>query len=345
MKNKVYYIYKKLRNWFLSFASENKSFTIVETIVTVVIFSLLLGVISSLVVLGYRSYGYSLQQSRAIDEARKGIKTMIKEIREAKQGDDGSYPIEKAEDKEFIFFSDVDKDGDTERVRYFLGSVNSGKQTQECVTFLDGGFCDVTFSDFFTGTLSSALVKVSVEGDFSRTNEYAEIFADGVKIGEVCVSGCSDCNGTWEGTATFDVTEQALDNIIQFTADASGEVNAFCDWIDPNHSMKVEFKFSWTENLPGADHEFKRGVIEPTGVPVEYPSDQEKITTISYYVRNAPPIFKYFDANGQEITELPARLRDTKVMQVYLVINVDPNRAPQDFELKSLVHLRNLKEE
>ncbi len=32
-------------------------------------------------------------------------------------------------------------------------------------------------------------------------------------------------------------------------------------------------------------------------------------------------------------------------MKVYLVVNVDPNRPPQDFELESFVQLRNLKVE
>ena len=62
-------------------------------------------------------------------------------------------------------------------------------------------------------------------------------------------------------------------------------------------------------------------------------------------MRNVPPIFRYLDGNGNELTELPTRLKDTKVMEVYLIINIDPTRPPQDFELKSAVQLRNLKEE
>jgi hypothetical protein len=68
----------------------------------------------------YRSYYYTFQRMQAIEEARNGVEIMIKQIREARQGDDGAYIIEKADDYEFIFYSDIDKDNSTERVRYFI---------------------------------------------------------------------------------------------------------------------------------------------------------------------------------------------------------------------------------
>ena len=136
---------------------------------------------------------------------------MVKEIREARGGDDGSYIIEKADDFEFIFYSDIDKDELTERVRYFI-----------------------------------------------------------------------------EGT------------------------------------------------------DFKKEVIKPQGFPINYPEENKKSFILSQYVRNQPPIFRYFDGLGVELSP-PARLKDTKLMRVYLVINVDPARPPQNYELTSDVQIRNLK--
>jgi type II secretory pathway pseudopilin PulG len=322
-----------------------KAFTLVETIVAIIVFALAMGAVSGLIVTLYRTHGYTWQQSIAIEEARRGIETMVKEIREARSGDDGSYSIEKADDKEFIFYSNIDKDKAVERVRYFLGTVSSGSQTQECVTFLKGGACSVTFSNFLKGTLKSARVKVSLEGDFGASNEYGEIFADGIKLGDICKTGCSDCAGSWQGTTTYDVTLQAGGNSIQFLADATSWVDPICSWQEPNHSMKARFEFSWTEEISGFAHELRKGVTDLAGEPIQYPLDQEKISIISSYVRNIPPIFKYFDASGNEITNYPARLIDTKLMKVFLVVNVDPNRPPQDFELESSVQLRNLKAE
>jgi len=320
-------------------------FTLVEALVAIFIFALIMGAVYAGATALYKTYNYGWQQSRAIEEARRGIETMTKEIREAGPGDDGSYPIEKAGDNEFIFYSDINKNGKAERVRYFLGSTDSKSQTKECVTYSKGGTCSVSFSDFLTGTLKSAEIKVSLEGDFGWSKEYADISADGQNLGSTCQTGCSDCAGAWQGTATFDVTSQAADGVIGFTADASSQVDPFCDWIEPNHSMKVKFELSWTEEIPGAENELRKGIIEPTSPPIEYPSSQEKISILSSYVRNTSPIFEYYDASGNKIEVYPARLSDTKLMRVFLKINVNPNRAPNDFELESYVQPRNLKEE
>jgi len=313
---------------------KTKSFTLIETIVTVFIFSLLMTVVSSLIVALYRTHSYQWQQSIAIDEARRGIETMTREIKEAKQGDNGSYPIEKADDKEFIFYSDIDNDGKTERVRYFLGTISSEIQTQKCVTYLSGGSCSVNFSNFLKGTLKLAQVKVSVEGDLGASNEYVEIFADGTKLATLCQTGCTDCAGAWQGTEIFDVFSQASDNDITLLADASQAVNSDCNWEEPNHKMKANFEFSFSQESQGT--ELKKGVIEPVGTPPTYPLDQEKVSIISSYVRNAAPIFEYYDQNGNKI-DYPARLKDTKMMKVYLVVD--------NFELESYVQLRNLKTE
>jgi len=322
---------------------KEKGFTLIETMVAIVVFALTMGVITAFIISSYRNYGYTKDQSVAINEARKGIEIMVKEIRQARQGEDGSYSIEKADDKELIFYSDIDNDGKVERVRYFLGTVNSGNSSKECVSFSKGGSCSQTFSNFFTGTLKSAQVQVSVEGDFGASNEYAEVLADTRKLGDFCKSLCSDCAGSWQGTATFDVINEAADNSIQFLADASSQVDPSCNWQNPGHSMKAKFELSWTEELSGMGYEFKKGVIKPHDASPIYPEDQEEITSLSSYVRNAPPIFEYFDSNNDKIIDNPARLKDTKLIKLFLVINANPNRPPQDFELESFVELRNLK--
>lgn len=189
----------------------NKGFTLIEALIAIVIFVLGIGAVFMVSLSVYNTNSYLFQQSIAMGEARRGIETMLKEIQEAKNGQDGSYIIEKANDYEFIFYSDVDTDQQTEKIRYFL----------------DG------------------------------------------------------------------------------------------------------------ENL-------KRGIIEPTGHPVQYLLQNEKIITITSYVRNQPPIFRYYDGQNNELPA-PARLKDTKLMMVYIVVNVDPARPPEDFVLESYVQLRNLK--
>jgi prepilin-type N-terminal cleavage/methylation domain-containing protein len=322
------------------FSIFKRGLTLIEVLVTIAVFGLVVAGLTSLILMIYKSQYYTWEQAVAINEARKGIETMTKEIREAREGSDGSYLIEKADDKEFIFYSDIDNDEKTERVRYFLGTVNSGNQTQECQTSASGGACSVLFSGFLSGTLTSATVQVSVDGDMSWNNrEYAEIFADSVKLGEVCRTGCSDCPGTWQGAQTYNVASYASDNSVTFLADATSYVGPQC-----SYAMKARFEFSFSEELAGLAHEFRKGVIEPVGDPPIYPADQETIVVLTPYVRNVPPIFEYYDASGNKITEYPARLVDTKMMKVFLVVNVQPDRLPSDFELESFVQLRNLKD-
>jgi len=328
----------------------SKGFTLIEMLIAIAIFGLLAGALFGLIPFLYKINTYAWNQTYAIEEARRGIKVMIREIREARAGGDGSYAIEKAEDSEFVFFSDIDSDGKIEKVRYFLGGASSKEETQDCVTYVDGGSCSVVFSDFYNGTLEQAQIQVSVEGDFGWTPELAEIFVDGFELGELCKSQgeCADCPGFWQGTASFDVTAQAQDNFLQLTADASKQVDNFCNWQEPGHSMKAQFILSWTETASGQEMEFKKGVIEPVGTPPAYPEDEEEISILSTYVQNKLDdpqkyIFRYFNASGEEIIEYPARPEETRLMQISLIINFEPNRDPEDYTLESRVQLRNLK--
>jgi len=187
-------------------------------IITISIFTMAMIAVSTFIISIYRVYNYNIEQVSAINEARRGIETMIKEIREAKTADDGSYPLVKAGDSEFIFYSDVDRNGLIERIRYFL-----------------------------------------------------------------------------DGT------------------------------------------------------DFKKGVVDPSGDPPQYILTNETISVLSRYVRNAStPVFTYYNGDWPVDTvnnPLPTltRLMETKLMHVYLKINVDPNRPPIDFELESDTQIRNLK--
>jgi type II secretory pathway pseudopilin PulG len=324
-----------------------RAFTLIETLVAITVFTLAMAGAMGFIVMAWRTHSYTWEQSIAIQEARRAIEMFTKEIRETRQGDDGSFPLARTDDKEIIFYADIDKDEATERVRYSFGSsgaVTSHVSTQKCVTFSDGGLCSVIFSDFFSATLKSAQLTVSLEGDLAWKNEYVEIFADGVKLDELCKSGCNDCAGNWQGAKTFNVKEQGLDNYLEVSADASLWVNAICDWQEPHHSMKAKFELNWEEEAVAPLPEFEKGVIEPTEPPIQYPVAQEQVWSLSSYLRNPSYVFKYFDEQGQEISAAEERQQNTKVITVYLLIDVNPARSPLPFELETDVQLRNLKE-
>ena len=58
----------------------------------------------------------------SLDDARRLLRPMASELRAMLPGEDGRYAIQAATETELTFFSDVDHDGDAERVRYFVES-------------------------------------------------------------------------------------------------------------------------------------------------------------------------------------------------------------------------------
>ncbi|MFH1610768.1 MAG: type II secretion system protein [Patescibacteria group bacterium] len=103
------------------YIKKNKSgVTLVELIVALSIFVVASVVIWSFITNSYKIQNFTFEQSSAITEARRGVETMVKELRETLPGDNGSYPIESANPQELIFYSDFDRDNAIEKVHYWL---------------------------------------------------------------------------------------------------------------------------------------------------------------------------------------------------------------------------------
>ncbi len=204
----------------MNIVRDNQGLTLIETLIGIAIFVTAVGVVYMFVSQGFKVQNFSLQGSQAIAEARRGLDTMVKEIRETQIADNGAYPIERADKFEFIFYADIDKDDSVERIRYFL-----------------------------------------------------------------------------DGT------------------------------------------------------DFKKGVIQPRINPVGYFSSDEVISIISRYVRNtaSEPLFTYYNSNWPADTvnnplPYPAKETDVRFIKINLKVNVQPEMAPDNFEILTYVHIRNLKD-
>lgn len=98
----------------------NAGFTLIELIVVMAITGILsLGILALQRVMSNSSLS-TLGSYLNVEEANRGIITMVKEIRNIRAGDNAAYPLERAQDQEMVFYSDVDFDGDTDKVRYTL---------------------------------------------------------------------------------------------------------------------------------------------------------------------------------------------------------------------------------
>lgn len=192
--------------------------TVLEIVIVISLFILSVFVVMSFLIQTYQANRFTDEQNEAINQAKKGINTMLKEIREALPADNGDYPIHNAQNQSFTFYGDIDIDGAVEKVRYFL-----------------------------------------------------------------------------DGT------------------------------------------------------DLKRGMIEPSGLPVTYNPADEQLSIVSKYVRNgASPIFYYYNGNwpGDSVNNplpTPADTDQIKLIRLYLKINYNPMLAPDDFILETNVQIRNLK--
>lgn len=335
----------------------HKGFTLIETLVAIFLFTLMFGVLSALIVYTYGLKNYAFEQAQAVGDARRIVEQMTREMREATTGADGAYVLERADEYEIVFFSDIDQDDEVERVRYFINPAggNIGSLTDTCVSFVNGGSCSVVFSGFLTDALKTASAQVAVEGDLDAIQEYATITIDGNIVGNLCnLSGeCTQCSGAYEDLTTFNVTSSAQDDFLTIVGDGSQgnsgsrTVNNICNWQNPNHSLKMQVRLDWEELAPPqAQAVFRKGTTDPTGFPSLYQLDQETLSSLSQYVVNEGrglPVFTYYDENDDVIADPLANIQNITRVHVNMIINVDLNRAPDDFSLETDVHLRNLK--
>ena len=97
-----------------------RAFTLIETIIVVAMTALILSTLGMLLSYFYKTNAYTLEQSTAVGQARRGVENAVKYMREASYGSDGSYPIGSAATSSVTFFANVDTDTAIERVTYTL---------------------------------------------------------------------------------------------------------------------------------------------------------------------------------------------------------------------------------
>ncbi|MDO8499857.1 MAG: type II secretion system protein [bacterium] len=91
----------------------------------------------------------------------------------------------------------------------------------------------------------------------------------------------------------------------------------------------------------------KKGVIKPSGNPLQYSAGAEVVTTVVEDVANgADSVFYYFDQNytgtGNPLAQ-PVSVTDVRVVQITLEMEEDPQASPMPFHIESKVEIRNLK--
>ncbi|MFZ1075633.1 MAG: hypothetical protein WAN50_04645 [Minisyncoccia bacterium] len=97
-----------------------RGMTLIETVVTVALTLIIFLALGSMIIYFYRTNAYTLQQSTAVGQARRGVEDAMRYLRQSSYGSDGSYPIEVAATSSITFYTNTDSDSAIERVTYLL---------------------------------------------------------------------------------------------------------------------------------------------------------------------------------------------------------------------------------
>jgi len=97
-----------------------KGFTLVETLVVISITALISVTLGVLLSYFYKTNAYTLEQSTAVGQARRGVENAMRYLRQASYGSDGSYPIANVATSTITFYTNIDADPGVERMTYAL---------------------------------------------------------------------------------------------------------------------------------------------------------------------------------------------------------------------------------
>lgn len=94
--------------------------TLVEVLVAISVMLIAMEGFTLLFLKSWDTNKFILEEGMASAAASRATSKIVSQLRSVRQADNGDYPIESADDFDFKVYLDIDKDGVTERVHYFL---------------------------------------------------------------------------------------------------------------------------------------------------------------------------------------------------------------------------------
>lgn len=145
-----------------------RGMTLVEVMVSIFIVLVAMQGFTILFLRSWQSNAFLVETGLASAAASRAVSVTVSELRKVRQGDNGDYPVEAGDDFDLTAYIDIDKDGVTERVHYFLdqGDFNRGirePSATQPVTYANG--------DGTVMTLASDIANEPTEPIFTYYNE------------------------------------------------------------------------------------------------------------------------------------------------------------------------------
>lgn len=173
-----------------------------------------------------------------------------------------------------------------------------------------------------------------------------EIFKNTLKTNDVFYSSL---NSQEEIRKTFklmssDIRSASQSSLGAYAIDlaATSSFSYYSDIDGDNLKEKIRYFLS--------DKSLKEGIIKPTGNPLSYISENEKIHTLINNVKNSSttPIFEYYDGNysgAEEPLSHPLNITDIRLIKIFVQTNKSSNPNQDSIsEFTTQVTIRNLKD-
>ncbi len=97
-----------------------KGLTLIEMLVAITVMLIAMNGFTYLFVRSWDTNRSTIETGLASTTASRAVNQTIIQLRAIKQADNGDYPIEEADDFDLTIYTDIDDDGVTERVHYYL---------------------------------------------------------------------------------------------------------------------------------------------------------------------------------------------------------------------------------
>lgn len=114
-------------------ASLQLGLTLIETMVVIALYAILTGMIFTAAQSLYQVNNISAAQSNEVENARRGMTRLTRDMREMTYAEDGTFPVTTIEEHKIGFYSDIDKDDSVEYVEYELATTTLYKRTYNAV--------------------------------------------------------------------------------------------------------------------------------------------------------------------------------------------------------------------
>jgi len=112
----------------MSDKKNQKGFSFIEISVAITIFLLIVTIVSSYIIQGFKIGVFNTEQQEAVENARRAMEIMTKNIRGANNSEKGDYPLSTIEADNLVYYTDTNDDDVMERVEYFIDGLEL-KQT------------------------------------------------------------------------------------------------------------------------------------------------------------------------------------------------------------------------